>query len=77
MTASSYRIVVDPEKCVGCGACVRACAYGVLEVIDDLAYPVRPSDCRGCRDCVEACEQGAIEVLGPGGSPKYHRGPEY
>jgi len=48
---------------MGCGSCVRACAYGVLELIDDLAYPVRPSECRGCGDCVKACEQGAIQVL--------------
>ena len=56
-------IVVDPDRCVGCGSCIRACAYGVLELIDDMAYPVRPSECRGCGDCVKACEQGAIQVL--------------
>ncbi|HDJ26432.1 MAG TPA: ferredoxin family protein [Candidatus Bathyarchaeota archaeon] len=60
---ASYRIVVDPDRCLGCGACVRACAFGVLELIDDVAYAVRPSECRGCMDCVKACEQGAIEVL--------------
>jgi len=48
---------------VGCGACVRACVYGVLELVDDLAYPVRSSDCWGCGDCAKACEQGAIEVI--------------
>ena len=63
----TYRIVVDPEKCLGCGDCTRACAYGVLEVIDDVAYAARPDECRGCRDCVEACPQGAIEVIFVGG----------
>ncbi|HDI01094.1 MAG TPA: ferredoxin family protein [Candidatus Bathyarchaeota archaeon] len=65
----SYRVVVDPDKCIGCGACVRACAYGVLELIDDMAYAVRPGECRGCMDCVRACEQGAIEVLLAKGKP--------
>lgn len=65
----SYRVVVDPDKCIGCGACVRACAYGVLELIDDMAYAARPGECRGCMDCVRACEQGAIEVLLAKGKP--------
>jgi len=59
-----YRVVVDPSMCLGCGSCVRACAYGVLTVLDgEVAYAVKPDECRGCRDCVEACEQGAIEVI--------------
>jgi len=58
-----YRVVVDPEKCLGCGECVRACSFGVLEIVDDIAYAIRPSDCRGCGDCVNACQQKAIEVV--------------
>jgi ferredoxin len=30
-----YFISIDNEKCNGCGKCVEACPYGVLEIITD------------------------------------------
>ena len=30
-----YFISIDNEKCDGCGDCVKACTYGVLEIITD------------------------------------------
>jgi len=58
-----FRVSIDPQRCVGCGACVKACAYGVLEIIDDLACPVEPGNCKGCKDCLEECEVKAISVV--------------
>lgn len=33
--SGEYIITVDTEKCDGCGDCVGACSYGVLEIIED------------------------------------------
>ncbi len=50
---------VDPEKCAGCGECVKACPFGAIEIRDGKAV-VDEASCRGCRACVSACPTGAI-----------------
>ncbi|WP_144744285.1 electron transfer flavoprotein subunit alpha [Enorma burkinafasonensis] len=53
-------LAVDTERCVGCARCVRACAFGGIEVRDRLA---RPTDaCTLCGACVEACPTAALAV---------------
>ena len=39
--SGSYFIAIDTDKCDGCGLCVEACPYGVLEVGEDPADPMR------------------------------------
>ena len=38
--SGTYFIVVDTEKCNGCGDCVQACQYGVLEMMSDEFDPL-------------------------------------
>ena len=33
--SGAYIITIDTDKCDGCGDCVKACAYEVLEIIED------------------------------------------
>lgn len=33
--SGDYYITIDTDKCNGCGDCVPACPYGVLEIITD------------------------------------------
>ena len=52
-----FRIVIDGDKCVGCGLCERACK---ASCIDAKACTVDVGRCVGCFDCLGACRKGAI-----------------
>lgn len=51
----------DEEKCVGCGLCTLACAYGGIS-LDPVSGNVMKCDlCEGKPGCVESCDRGALE----------------
>ncbi|MBW2057391.1 MAG: 4Fe-4S binding protein [Deltaproteobacteria bacterium] len=39
--SGEYFISIDTDRCDGCGDCVRACPYGVLEIMEDPNDPFR------------------------------------
>ncbi len=45
--------------CIGCKACVKACAYDAITVDNFLAY-IDPVKCKLCRKCVEVCPTNSI-----------------
>lgn len=51
------------EKCIGCGACVKACPKGSVELIGGRAVNNR-SLCNGCGRCVDVCPAKAREISG-------------
>lgn len=53
-------LVVDAEKCVGCGRCVRTCANDGIEVVERRARVL--DGCVSCGMCVDACPVGALAV---------------
>jgi len=56
--------VIDPARCIGCGACVRACPEAdVLGLIGRTATLVQPSACVGHGTCRDACPTTAIELV--------------
>ena len=63
----SYRhapeILFDPAKCLGCRACVTACASGAVRVIGDMVCYDR-SKCRACGLCAEVCYAEARVLKG-------------
>lgn len=55
---------IDPSKCLGCGACVRACPEGdVLGMINGKAELIEPTQCIGHGACKTSCPRDAITLV--------------
>jgi thioredoxin reductase/NAD-dependent dihydropyrimidine dehydrogenase PreA subunit len=55
---------IDPTRCIGCGACLRACPEGeILGLINGKAMLVEPSECIGHGACRAACPSDAIRLV--------------
>jgi electron transfer flavoprotein alpha subunit len=54
-------IHVDKEKCAGCGSCVTACPFNLIQMVDDKAS-IREEGCTLCGACRDACAFDAIVI---------------
>ncbi len=57
---------INPEKCIGCGACVQACPPDALIMEWDKEHGVKrltynAARCIRCARCIEVCPTGAME----------------
>ncbi len=59
-------LVVELDRCNGCGACVENCPQGAPALISGKAR-FASSLCIGCQTCVDVCSEGAIQVATPTG----------
>ncbi len=55
-------IVIDEEKCDGCGNCVLACAEGAIQIVNGKAELVSETYCDGLGACIGECPQGALTI---------------
>ena len=61
---ASLHPIIDPIKCLGCGACTKVCPEGdVLGMVNGKAMLIEPSACIGHGACKTACPRDAIELV--------------
>jgi thioredoxin reductase len=64
MQPASLHPVIDPAKCLGCGACIDACPEkSVLGLVVGKAELITPANCIGHGACKEACPFDAIKLV--------------
>lgn len=61
---ASLHPVIDPARCLGCGACTTVCPEGdVLALVGGQAETVAPARCVGHGRCERACPTNAITLV--------------
>ncbi len=59
---------IQPEKCIGCGACAKKCPANCIHVEDASKYPdkkrppyvINREECLKCGECFNVCKFGAV-----------------
>ena len=55
-------VKIDETRCIGCGACVKGCHGGALQLIDGKARIINEDYCDGLGACIGECAAGAITL---------------
>jgi len=64
MDEMEHNIVIEEDKCTGCGVCVDYCHVDAIEVDPDrgIVQIVDLETCIECHSCQQNCPEGAIKV---------------
>jgi NADH:ubiquinone oxidoreductase subunit F (NADH-binding)/(2Fe-2S) ferredoxin/NAD-dependent dihydropyrimidine dehydrogenase PreA subunit len=54
---------IDPDKCNGCGVCLRGCVYGAITGSKKQAHVIDAQLCQKCGICRSECKFDAIQVV--------------
>lgn len=54
---------VNTSRCVACGACIKDCPRGAIEIIKGCYASVNTKQCVGCGICQQICPAGSIDLV--------------
>lgn len=56
---SSGKPHVSPDKCIGCGMCLKSCAHSAVSITEHKAS-INHENCVGCGRCIGTCPMDAV-----------------
>lgn len=56
-------VVIDEDKCNGCGLCIPSCAEGAMQIVNGKAKLIADKLCDGLGACLGSCPQDALHVI--------------
>ncbi len=62
-------LVVDLDRCTGCGQCVPSCPQGALVMRGNEVHLVDVARCRGLGSCLGHCSADALSVAARRAAP--------
>lgn len=60
---AKHEVLINTERCVGCGLCVKDCVAGAITLQDGKAT-ARKTGCIACDHCEAVCPQNAVKLTG-------------
>lgn len=61
MFRAEYFATIDPDNCIGCGACLKICPFKAIKVdINTKKAEINIKECYGCGICRMVCAKKAI-----------------
>jgi NAD-dependent dihydropyrimidine dehydrogenase PreA subunit len=58
-----FKVIVNMDKCTGCGVCNSVCPSDVYQPpVDGKTVIANPANCIGCRACESQCPENAITI---------------
>ena len=56
--------VIDKEKCIHCGQCIKDCVSGIIEFSEEnYPYITDENRCIKCQHCLAVCPTGALKIF--------------